>query len=442
MSESIESDATSGGRGRVLSRGIATSVLSRGAAALVPVVSVPIMLEALGVPAYGAWSAAIALTALAVFADLGLGVGLMTRLSAALADRDRQKTVAYVSTAYALLGAIAALFTIIVIGLNTRVNWAVIVGANPSDVLASQTTVIVIIAFILNIPASLIVRIQYASGEMGRSNVWQAMISIMSLVTIVILSRIGSSAIFFVLVVAFVPIIGNILNSAVFFSIGRGKTFRPTVASINLNTARTLLNLGSRFLIISILMSVSFGADTWIVALASSVEDAATFAIPARVFSLLGVLVAVLSIPIWPVAVQALKADDAAWLSRTTRRMILISVIAVGIAGFVGVWWGPIAIDLWLDGQIVVSRTILVGFALVALVQAALAPLFMVANAAEVLRYQMIGYALLTILFPTKWWVSESIGFEYLPYVSLGGLLLVALPFAVVGYQKSITKTV
>lgn len=428
----------SGAKSRMLSSGILTSVLSRGAAALVPILSVPLMLEALGVSAFGAWSAAIALTAVVAFADLGLGVGLMTRLSAARAHEDRQQSLVYVSTAYSVLAGVSALLVCVVLWTSTVVDVGLIVGADAGDVLARQATLIVMVAYILNIPASLIVRIQYACGEMGRSNIWQALISFASLLVLVLMAQTDAPAVFFICVVAFVPILGNVLNGVVFFTVGTGRSFRPSLMFANLHVTKTLLNLGLRFLTISTLMGVALGADAWIVAQTNSPEAAANYAIPARVFGLLGVLVSVLTIPMWPVAVRAFETGDAPWLRRTTRRMIRISVASVSLAAVVGVLAGPAAITLWLGGKVLPSTLLLVGFGLMAIAQAAMAPIFMVQNAAEVLKFQLVAYGVLTVLFPVKWWVSQTFGYELLPLVSFLGLCGIVLPLAFVGYRASI----
>ena len=66
-------------RSRVLVGGLATSVLSRGVAVLVPLAIVPVSLHYLGASGYGAWAASLAVTSMLLFADLGIGTGLMTR---------------------------------------------------------------------------------------------------------------------------------------------------------------------------------------------------------------------------------------------------------------------------------------------------------------------------------------------------------------------------
>src|SRR5689334_5600408 len=96
-------------RGRRLARSIGTSLLGRMAAALAPLITTPVSFGYLGTERYGLWMAVTAVTSMAVFADLGLGNSLMTRLPRLLANDDFDGAKRDVSTAHLSLGAMAVL---------------------------------------------------------------------------------------------------------------------------------------------------------------------------------------------------------------------------------------------------------------------------------------------------------------------------------------------
>lgn len=425
-------------RTRKLASGVWTSFASRGIAALTPIFALPVSVSQLGLDGYGAWSAALAFAAFAAFADLGLGVGLMTRVASSLAVSDERHARAIISTGYALLGAVALSLVGLLWLSSLWVDWGVMVGASPGNTGAELIMLVTLSAFLANIPVSLVVRVQYAVGRMGVANVWQAIGSIATLVTVYVAAAVNLGDALFVAVATFAPVLMGLLNSIGFFGSSTGRPIRPDVRCFRVSLLAELFSLGSRFLLIMVLTSAALGTDAWIVAQTGSLEAATAFSVPARIFALLSVVVSILNVPLWPIAVEALKRGDVGWVEHAVRRMTVISVSVVTASAAIGVVAGPVAIDVWLGGAVAPSTFFLTGLGLWAIVQALVAPAFMVQNAAEVLQPQIVGYALLLVVIPVKWWVSSAAGFEWLPYVSVIGYSVFMIPASYVGYRRAI----
>ena len=102
-------------RTRLLVRGVISSFASRGLAALVPLAMIPLMLTALGTTVYGAWMAIVSITSMLVWADLGLGNGLMTRLSRHLAHDDHRFARRDILATYAIVSLVAFLLCLSVL---------------------------------------------------------------------------------------------------------------------------------------------------------------------------------------------------------------------------------------------------------------------------------------------------------------------------------------
>ncbi|NEN05450.1 lipopolysaccharide biosynthesis protein [Diaminobutyricibacter tongyongensis] len=429
-------------RGQRLLGGIASSAVSRGTAAIAPIITVPVALTALGVEGYGAWSAALALTAFTAFADLGIGAGLMTRLSASIASGDVVRSRRLVSSAYTALGLVVTLALILLWASSAFVPWARVVGGVGSEANGEVGAIalVTLTGFILNVIAGLIVRVQYAAQEVARSNLWQASGSVAGIIAVLVAASLGATGAVFVAVAAFVPILVAGMNAVLFFSGKVGKQFRPSVRDFHLSTTRDLASIGGRFLTISITMSVALGVDSWIVAQTSSLSQVPEYAIPARVFAMVGTLVSVLTIPLWPTSAEALSAGDTAWVRRTARRMTMITPAIVGAASVIAVVAAPFAFNVWLGGKVPIDFFLLAGLALWNVVQACVAPAFMVQNAAGVLRPQMIGYAVLLAIFPVKWIVASTLGFAWLPLVTSIAYVLIIWPAAWVGYRRALNR--
>ncbi|MGH3703160.1 MAG: lipopolysaccharide biosynthesis protein [Agromyces sp.] len=426
-------------RTRRLIGGIATSFVSRGLAALAPLVTVPAALGFLGVGPYGAWAAALALTSFAAFADLGIGAGLMTKLADALAVGDRARASRLIASGYAAVGSLCALVLVALWSLAPFVDWSVLItGTREEPGVETRGIVLVTLtAFIVGVVTSLIVRVQYGAQQIAGSNLWSSAGSIAGIVMTFAAVGIASGQAQFIAIVSFTPIVVALANTAWFFSLGRGRAFRPRFRDIGRIEIVALLRLGWRFLAIQILMTLSLSTDAWIVGQAVSLEAATAYSIPARIFAVIGVAVSVLTIPLWPSNAEAIRQGDVAWVRRITRRMTIISPAVAAALAVAGIVWGPAAIDWWLDGAIETPSAFLIGLGAWAVVQAIVAPAFMVQNSVEVLRPQLIGYLLLLIAVPLKFVVASSAGYEFLPFVSVACYCVLIWPAALIGYRRS-----
>ncbi|WP_324415726.1 hypothetical protein [Phycicoccus sp.] len=416
---------------------MATSAVSRGVAAVAPIVTVPLALRALGASGYGAWSSALSLTALAVWADLGLGAGLMTRLAASMESGDMDEGRRLVSSAYAAVCSVALVLLVGLAGSAAFLDWGAVVAGDEGRGSAETEAVVLVTlaAFTVGIAANLIVRVQYASKQIGRSNSWQAAGTAAGVVAIFIAARAGIGGAGFVAVAAFVPPATALINTVHFFRGPLGHPITPRVTSVHRRTVRELLGLGLGFLAITMLMAIGISLDTWIVGRTTSLADAAEFSVLLRVLTVVGTLVSVLSIPLWPNYAAALRARDHDWIRRSTRRMLVLSPALVGATSVLAVLVLPLILPRWLGPSFHADLTAAWGLAAWNVVQALAAPLFMVQNAAGALRPQLVGYALLTVIVPIKWAVSVHFGYGWVPLVTTIGYLVVMLPAAVVGYR-------
>lgn len=439
--DQTETEETARGRARsrTLTVGVLSSAASRGLAVLTPLLVVPVGLQYLGTSAYGAWAVALSVTSMLMFADLGIGSGLMTRLGQ-VADVDAEAARRYVTNAYAVVAGIVVVALACLLVSVPHVSWAALLGVAADEREGvGGILVVTLAAFVVNIGASLIVRVQYGLGQQGLSNLWQVVASLSSLGATYAAAALDPGRTGFVALAAFAPVLVSILNTAAFFAVSRrGREMRPALHLLDAAVARELLSLGGRFLVITALLAVTTQSDLWIVSWTTGLEGAADYSIPYRVFSLVGALALVLTLPLWPLHAQAVASGDGAWIRRITRRMILANVGLVGGLSLVSALLGPPAVDIWLDGALPQDHTLWFGLALWWLAQCLTGPAFMVQNGATVLRPQLVGYVVMLSSLPVKWWVGELGGHEWIPWVGAAMYVLILWPACWVGYTRSL----
>jgi hypothetical protein len=118
--------------------------------------------------------------------------------------------------------------------------------------------------------------------------------------------------------------------------------------------------------------------------------------------------------------------------------MSIITPLFVAILSVAAIVLAPMALRWWLGGSVQPSLVLLIGLGAWSLAQAFVAPMFMVQNAAGVLRAQIIGYAVLLVALPIKWFVSSQFGYEWLPLTSTLCYAAIIWPAAWIGYRGSI----
>lgn len=425
-------------RTRLLSGGIVTAILQRAVGAAIPLASIPIALEHLGASSYGAWAAAVSFSAVFVISDLGVGAGLMTRLGALEIGESPKQARSYVSSAYALVTAMALLLAAGLIAAAVMFDLARTVGA-PDDGTVETVIVTTLVGFLVNVPVSLVIKIQYAIGMQMSANVWQICSSISMFVAIVLAARYTSGSLWFVSAAAFVPVGVGLLNTLwLFVRNPRGRTVSPTLVGWDPKAARQFFALGFKFVVISGLLAFWIALDPWIVANTASLERVAEYSIPSRIFAVIGLLSVAMALPLWPLHAKSIRAGDVAWIRRITLQTTAITT------GFVTVVCSAVAllaedlVNVWLGGEIVVYPALWWGLALTTIAQAVAGPMFMLQNGAEVLIPQAVGYLLLLSLSPLKWEIAAEVGYQWIPFVNVFGYICVVGPACLYGYSRSL----
>nr|WP_240955999.1 lipopolysaccharide biosynthesis protein [Micromonospora sp. HNM0581] len=403
---------------------------------------IPVTLSYLGPDLYGLWMAVIALTGMAAFADLGLGNGLLTRLAPCCASGDSRLARRYVTSAYAMVTGIALAGCALLWLASGLVPWRTVFNA-PDSISSGDAralTLACLTAFLLNMPLSLVNRVQFAYRMGARSNLWQAAGAASSLPLALAAVHADLDAVVVVTAAVAGPVLVNVVNT--------GWTFRRTLPdlapawrALDPATGRQLLRISGLFGVVTVLMTVADNADSLIIAHTRGLAEVTAYAVPARLFIQLGVIVMLVNQPFWPAHGEALAAGRVTWVRRTARRMTVVSTVIVLLPATALVLSGEWLFATWLSVPLLGDRWLLPGLALWWLVVAATSPVFMVQNAAGVVRPQLIGYAAyLGLSLVAKWYGAKWWGISAVPYVGAVCYLLTVVPAAVHGYRRALTR--
>jgi O-antigen/teichoic acid export membrane protein len=428
-------------RTRRLASGILTSLVSRGAASVAPLLLIPITLHYLGSELYGLWMAVGALASMALWADLGLGNGLLTKLTPCQSSGDWTLARKYVSTAYATLVPVACILTASLWSLSSLIPWSDIFNVTDPKLYGTARTVALIClsALFVNIPLSLVQRVQYAYQQVSQNNIWQSVGSVLTvaLTWAAVAAKLEPVAVIGAAVSG--PIVSNTANSIWVYS-RSGRPLRPRLNSIDRSVIVDLFQLGGQFFALSIITLVALNSDNLIIAHSLGLAAVTEYSVPAKLFMALGLMVTLVNLPLWPANGDALARGDDSWVRKTTARMTFLSGTAVLLPAVALFFIGHRLLSNWLKADLHGSPWLFLGLGLWWVLLATAAPRFMVQNASGLILPQLIGWALYLVLsVPLKLLGANEFGVAGVAGASALGYALLVWPAAAIGYRRALS---
>ncbi|WP_020579240.1 lipopolysaccharide biosynthesis protein [Actinopolymorpha alba] len=413
--------------------------MSRGIGVVAPIALIPITLSYFGADYYGLWMAATAVTGMAAFADLGIGYGLMTKLAPCYSNGETERARAYISSAYEILTVVAVASCVLLWLASGVISWSSVFNATGSatadDALAMA--LVCLTAFILNVPLSLVARVQYAYQQVAQSNLWQSAGTLCSLPLALVAIFADLSPIVVVAVIVSTAPLANALNTLWVFT-RRMPELAPWRRGHHRGLRWDLLRLSGRLLVLTLVVSLASNADTLVIAHALGLPAVTAYAVPAKLFAQLGLLASLVNLPLWPAHGDALAQGQLDWVRRITRRMTLVSVGVVLLPSMVLVLSGEVLAGV-LGLSIGSDRWLLAGLTAWYVLLAAISPRFMVQNASGVIGPQLVGWTLyLVCSIGAKWYAATHLGLAAVPFAGVVTYLLTALPCALIGYRRAL----
>ncbi len=411
--------------------------MAKGLSSVAPLILIPITLDYLGAETYGIWMAVTAVTSMFLWADLGLGNTLMTRLTPLVVAGRWGDARILISSAYRILGAVALAASPLLLAAYELVPWGRLLNA-PDANNAARIASVCLFAFVLNIPLSLVHRVLFALQRVSASN-WVQMLGSMFAVAcgaLAVVSRAEPLAV--IVAVVFAPVVVNAVSTVLVL----GRSELQPALGLRGPVARGFLMSGLRFVLIGVMTSVALNVDYLIVAHGAGVEQVARYSVVARLFTALGLLVTVMNMPLWPANAEALARGDRVWVRRTTTRMMLVSGGSVFLFGSVLAVAKDPVVGLLAGEQSRVSGQLVWGFVALWTLFALASPLFMVQNAVGRLGPQSVGWAIfLCASIPAKVLIVANKGVDAIPWTAFVLYGVTVLPSACVGYKIALSES-
>ena len=385
---------------RRVSGAVLTGALARAATLAVSVAVVPFLVHDLGSEGYGVYVVTAGIAALLPFADLGVSLGLVTRISQCAGAPDavarRRRLIA--SATVMLVVSALVLFTAALIVVTTT-DVSALLGTQ-STKYAGQTSAVVLVVvgnLALSLPANLGPKVLFAVGEQRSANYWQLAAAPVTLVAVVLTALLNGGLVPLVIAVFAPTTLVALLCSLVVFG-SRHRDLRPVRAAADKGTAVDLVQLGLVFALQGAAIAVSFQSDALVLSHLRDVHDVASYGLAARFTSLLAVVASLLFVPLWPYFGAAMAEGRLAWVRRVLKLSMAVAAGVAVIGGSLLYVFTPYLVRTWSDGRITVSSQVVFFLVLWGGIQALQQPLSVLMNAAGVKMFQVVCFVALAVV--------------------------------------------
>jgi O-antigen/teichoic acid export membrane protein len=296
-------------------------------------------------------------------------------------------------TAIGILGGLtfAVLYPII--------PWGRIFNITAPDIIAeaAPATAVFVACFLINMPLSLVQRVQMGYQEGMTNNLWIVFGNILGLIALLVAIQARAGLPWLVLAMAGAPVFAALLNNIALFGVRR-RWLRPRLSSITQGTARKIVSVGFLFFVLQVAVTAGYASDNIVVAQILGPEGVTQYSVPLRLFQIAPQVLGMMLYPLWPAYGEAIARGDVAWVRKTLKRSILIGLaINIPPALFL-IAFGTQVVDLWIGSDAITPTfLLLLGFGVWTTMNSFTGPIAMLFNGATVIRFQVICSSLMAV---------------------------------------------
>ncbi len=392
-------------------------------------IAVPIALDYLGKEQYGLWATVTSLVGMLVFADLGVGNGLMNAVAAANGRDDPQGVRRAVASGVSAVAITAALLLALFLLSWPFVNWnvALAVPADASGAQAGFAVLALIVVFTLNMPVSTVQKVQYGMQQGRWVSVSQGLAALIGLTLTLAVVHLDLGVVGMVCCFTVAALVADAVLGGLFFR--RHAAIAPGRADWNREQTVKLMKTGLSFLFLQLGVSLCYASDNLVIAQVLGHEAVAEYSIHQKLFSPLTFMAGLALMPLWSAFGDASARGDMRWIKKT---LLVTSSLMLGF-GLVGGGLLYASADWlmlhWLKGRITADLSLCLALLLWASVDLTGRGIAMFLNGAGLLKQQMVIVALFVPLcIGLKLLLARQYGLQGIVFGTMLAWLLVHVP--------------
>lgn len=316
-------------RRRLITRTALTGVLAKSAMFLPTILIAWVAVPHLGSERYGVLMTVLSLLGFLGIADLGVGGTLITALSRESGTGNnakiRQLQANGIVITFCMAGCIlllAGLFYYLGIGSQIFKSSSTLIQAEGTSAICSF-----FFLFALTLPLTLISKIQLGLQHGYIANYWQAVSAILNFAGAALVTLSGGGVPLIIIGIMSGTVICGLLNCFLYYK--KFPIFKPSIDELRISELKKLLIESRFYLSLQVIFTISYTADTLMVARFLGTEQASVYSLCERIFSIVAVAISVVTGPLWVAYGEAIGRADFKWVNDALK----LSTIRIFCAG-------------------------------------------------------------------------------------------------------------
>ncbi len=344
-------------------KNIAALVVLKGISIAISFILVPMTLQYLTLTQYGIWLTLSSVIAWFSFFDIGLGNGLRNKFVESLAKGNVEQARMYVSTTYVILSLIIGIVFALFLLVSPHLSWSTIL--NTETTMEGELRILAIIVFTLfciRFIAGLLNTILVADQKPAAANFLEVLSNLFTLCLVyVLIKKTQGSLIYLGLAIGLSTTLIPLLASFWYFNRSY-KCYAPALSSVNMRSAKELMDIGFKFFIIQIVTIIIFMTSNMVIAQLFGPKEVTSYNIAFKYFSIITMAFNIVIAPFWSAYADAYYRDDIPWIYHATKRLILVWALTVVAAGFMVLVAHKVYL-FWVGPSIEISASISIAMA-------------------------------------------------------------------------------
>ena len=307
--------------------GIATLV-ARGVTVSLGLITLPLTSHYLGKERFGLWLTLSSFIAWFAVADLGLANSLVNALSTADGKDDRLRARQAVASVFWMVTAIAIAAVLLCLSVAPLVPWARIFNVESPRAVAEITPAViaVLIFCALRLPASIVGSIYLAYQEGYVYQIWNGLSGLLAAFGLWAAIRLQAGLPWLCAAFLGAMLLADLVSAIHMFR-SRRNWLAPLPRHFDWPRAKWLMRRGAQFWIAQTSTILLLQTDLVIVSWLFGASEVTGYGTALRLFTLVGAVQTAFVAPLWAAYGEASASGDAAWVSRTFKRSIRVSLL-------------------------------------------------------------------------------------------------------------------